>query len=114
MTNNRAIGNKLEEYVVAQMKEVEPNIRRTKNSGASTELEDVLSKHIMVQCKVDNIHTNIIIQINDFEQMIAALPIHSKRLPIFVNQNKNGLKTVTLLADDFFDIIRKHIGQNNE
>jgi len=105
--NKREIGNQLEEIVVDKIKKIEPNCRRTKNSGASTELEDVLSSLFMVQCKVDNKSENIIIKKADWQQLFRKLPIESNRIPIFVNEQKDGIISVTLTIEDFFEIIYK-------
>ncbi len=107
MKNKREIGNALEDWFVEQMKVIEPNCRRTKNSGASTELEDILSEFVLVQCKVDNVHDNIIIKKMDWDKLFKAIPIDSKRLPVFVNQQKTGIKTITLLGTDFFRLVYK-------
>lgn len=103
----KEIGNRLEEFIVDRIKIIEPNCRRTKNSGGSTELEDILSQYFMVQCKVDNMHENIIIKKQDWEKLFRALPINSKRLPLFVNQQKNGIITITLSVADFFNLVYK-------
>jgi hypothetical protein len=107
MKTTKEIGNKLEDFIVDRIKVIEPHCRRTKNSGGSTELEDVLSKYFLVQCKVDNIHDNIIIKKRDWEKLFRALPINSKRIPIFVNQQKTGTVTLTLSVTDFFNLIYK-------
>jgi len=107
MKSKREVGNKLEEFIVDRIKVIEPRCRRTRNSGGSTELEDILSKYFMVQCKVDNKHDNIIIKKKDWEQLFRALPINSKRLPIFVNQQKTGTITITVSVGDFFGLIYK-------
>lgn len=101
--NTKDVGNKLEELVVSYIKPLEPNVRRTKNSGGSTELEDVLSALFMVQCKVDNSHHNIIIKITDWNKLFKNLPIDSRRIPIFVNQQADGIVTVTLKIQDYFN-----------
>lgn len=103
----KEIGNKLEEIVLSYIREIEQKARRTKNSGGSTELEDILSSYFMVQCKVDNTHKNIIIKIDDWIKMINALPIDSKRIPIFVNQQKDGRITITLDIKDYFITVYK-------
>ena len=105
--STKEIGNKLEDFIVDRIKLIEPRCRRTKNSGGSVELEDILSQYFMVQCKVDNTHSNIIINKKDWEQLFRALPINSKRLPIFVNQQKTGIMTITLSVADFFRLIYK-------
>ena len=105
MKNTRQVGNKLEDFIVDRIKVIEPNCRRTKNSGASTELEDILSKYFIVQCKVDNTHDNIIVKIKDWQKLFRALPIDSKRVPIFVNQQKTGTVSITLSVADFFRLV---------
>jgi len=107
MKTTKEVGNKLEDFIVDRIKKIEPRCRRTKNSGGSIELEDVLSKYFMVQCKVDNTHDNIIIKKTDWEKLFRALPINSTRLPIFVNQQKTGIVTITLSVADFFGIVYK-------
>jgi len=114
MENKREIGNKLEEIIVDKIKVIEPNCRRTKNSGASTELEDILSKYFLVQCKVDNKHKNIIIKNEDFLQLTNALPINSKRVPIFANQQMDGRITITLLLDDYFRTVYRSYNATGE
>ena len=101
--NTKEVGNMLEEIVVSYVKKLEPNCRRTKNSGGALELEDVLSKLFMVQCKVDNSHNNIIIKIADWNKLFKNLPIDSRRIPIFVNKQKDGIITVTLKIEDYFN-----------
>ena len=103
----KQIGNLLEDFIVDRIKVIEPNCRRTKNSGGSTELEDVLSRFFIVQCKVDNTHDNIIIKIKDWEKLFRALPINSKRIPMFVNQQKTGTVSITLSVADFFNLVYK-------
>jgi hypothetical protein len=107
MKTTKEIGNKLEELVVSFIRKIDLRARRTKNSGGSTELEDVLSKFFMVQCKVDNVHNNIIIKMEDWNKLFKNLPIDSTRIPIFVNQQKTGIVTVTLLISDYFRTITK-------
>ena len=107
MKTTKEVGNKLEDFIVDRIKVIEPNCRRTKNSGGSTELEDCLSKFFMVQCKVDNTHDNIIIKIKDWEKLFRALPINSKRIPFFVNQQKTGTISITLSVADFFSLVYK-------
>jgi len=105
--NKRKVGNRLEEFIVNEIKKIEPRCRRTKNSGGSTELEDILSSYFLVQCKVDNKHDNIIIKKKDWEKLFRALPINSKRIPIFVNEQKTGTVTITLSVADFFGLVYK-------
>lgn len=113
MKSTKEIGKQLEFWVCEQMKEIEPNICPTKNSGGSTELEDIKSRYIMVQCKVDNSHENVIMKIKDWKKLNNALPINSTRLPLFIHQNKEGLKTVTLDAKDFFGILLRSLYQGD-
>jgi hypothetical protein len=103
----KEVGNKLEDFIVEQIKVIEPRCRRTKNSGGSTELEDILSQYFLVQCKVDNTHDNIIIKKTDWEKLFRAVPIRSKRIPFFVNQQKTGTVTITLSVSDFFNLVYK-------
>ncbi len=105
--STKDVGNKLEELVNNYIKKFYPYARRTKNSGGSTELEDNLNPFWMVQCKVDNSHYNIIIKIADWNKLFRKLPIDSRRIPIFVNQQADGIVTVTLKIEDYFNNLEK-------
>jgi len=107
MENKREIGNRLEQLVVDKIKIIEKNCRRTKNSGANNELQDILSSLFICQAKVDNIHSNIIIKIKDWKKLFRDIPINSRRVPIFVNEQKDGIITITLGIDDYFRTIYK-------
>jgi hypothetical protein len=109
MKTTKEIGNQLEDLIVSYIKRIEPNCRRTKNSGGSQELEDVLSKFFMVQCKVDNKGKNIIIKKTDWDKMINALPINSHRIPLFCHQHLSGLVTVTLTVEDYFKTVYRAV-----
>ena len=111
MKTNREKGNQLEELVVSYIKKIESTVRRTKNSGGSTELEDVLSSYFIVQCKVDNTHENIIVKKDDFIKLERALPISSTRIPIFINKQKDGIVTVTLRIEDYFSTVYKALSE---
>jgi hypothetical protein len=107
MENKREIGNRLEQLVVDKIKIIEKNCRRTKNSGANNELQDILSSLFICQAKVDNTHSNIIIKIKDWKKLFRDIPINSRRVPLFINQQKDGIITITLGIDDYFRTIYK-------
>jgi hypothetical protein len=112
MKSTRDIGNELEEIIANKIRVIEPNCRRTKNSGANTELEDLNSQYFLVQCKVDTKKENIIIKIKDWNKLMRKLPIQSKRIPIFANKQKDGIITITLGLDDYFRLIYKCFENN--
>jgi hypothetical protein len=112
--STKDVGNKLEELVVTYIKKIDTKARRTKNSGGSVELEDILSEYFMVQCKVDNSHENLIIKKQDLKKLQNALPINSKRIPIFVTHPKNGTPMITLFIDDYFRTVYRAYDTSGE
>jgi Holliday junction resolvase len=106
MKTKRQLGIFLEEQVVSRLKEIEPNCRRTKGSGCATELGDILSKHILCECK-NRSTESITIHENVWNKLLLELPVNSDKLPVYILANKNNKKWALLDMDDFFDLLKK-------
>lgn len=106
--NKREIGKKLEYYVSEKLSEVldDNTIKPTKNSGASTQLGDVLCKDFLIECKKRNT-SSITINEKVWNKLISKVPLGSIRIPLYVLENKNGKKWVCLYFDDFCNILKK-------
>lgn len=107
--STREIGKQLEYWFAEELTKIGILARPTKNSGASTELEDIICNKFLCQMKVDNKKENIIIKHKNWIKLLNKMPINSLRTPLFVNQNSLNEKFVTLKAEDFLRLI----GGNN-
>jgi len=97
--------NKLEEYVVTKLRKLDSKARRTKASGASTELADILNQYFYVECKSRNTtHCKI-----DRSVMLKLLRQRAKKekwcLYILENQFKD--RYVVMDADEFFELLKR-------
>ena len=106
MQTKKEKGNSLEEYVKDKIKKYDPNARLTKASGASTEIGDVQNLIFYVECKNWD-KKNIIMQMTDWDHLVNQLPIQSKKVPIYVFQNKDKKRFVIMNIEDFFREYKK-------
>ena len=96
----------LQEWVAGQLKELDPNARSTKASGACGESGDVRNLcGLNVEAKCYN--TESPWRISWLEKCQGEIPLHSDKLAIVVTENKEGKKTVHLNAEDFFQLYIK-------
>jgi hypothetical protein len=102
--STRDVGKELEYFVAEKLQEIDKYARPSKNSGAANEISDVLNKYCYVQCKVSNISENINIKIKDWKKLLEETPINSIKDHIFVNQNSERKRFVTMDAEDFFKL----------
>lgn len=109
MKTTREIGRLFEEYISQLLREAlnDNSIRPTKNSGGSTELEDISCRQFICQMKVNNTTENINIHYKDWKKLQTASPIGSVRLPTFWYRNKNNENFVMLKAEDFCRLIKE-------
>ena len=106
--DKRKIGKKLEEYVSQRLAEAlnDSSIRPTKNSGASTQLADILSRQYIVECKKRNTK-NITIKEDVWNKLCAEVPINSLRIPVYVLENINHKRWLVVDFEDFCHIIKE-------
>jgi hypothetical protein len=106
--NTRQVGKKLEEYVADKLQEAlqDLTIKPTKNSGASTQLADILSKQFIVECKKRNT-TSISIKEEVWNKLLNEIPVGSLRIPLYILENKNQKRWCVLDFEDFCTIIKK-------
>ena len=104
MKSKRQVGNKLEHYVAQRLREAldDPSIKPTKNSGASTQLADILCKKYLIECKKRNT-SSVTIKEDVWNKLCGEIPIGSVRIPLYILENKNGKRWAVL---DFEDWIR--------
>lgn len=109
MKTTREVGRLFEEYISQLLREMlnDPTIRPTRNSGGSTELEDIYCKDFLCQMKVNNTTENINIHYKDWKKLRNKIPIGSTRETLFFYCNKNNEKFVMLKAEDFCRLFKE-------
>ena len=102
------IHNKLEEYIIENLKSIDPLTRKTPGSGCGHTNGDVSNKYFFVESKIKHTKENIIIDYkNEWLTLTTRMPLQSKKIPIIVTENKYGDKFCTMDLDDFFELARK-------
>ena len=104
MKSTRQVGNKLEKFISDCLKVIDPTIKPTKNSGASTQIADILSQYFYVEAKKRNTN-NITIKHKTWNKLQNEIPTGSLKIPLYINQNIHNETFVTLDIKDFINII---------
>ncbi len=106
MKNTREIGKKLEEIVADGLRKAlnDPSIKPTTNSGASTQLGDILCSKYLIECKKRNTES-ITIKEKVWNKLYNEIPIGSIRIPLYVLENKNNKRWACLDFNDFCRLI---------
>jgi hypothetical protein len=99
--------NKLERWVTEQLLPVDKKARPTRGSGCGNEIGDNSNDYLFVECKEKHTKSNIIMERAIWYKHLNSLPILTKKIPIYVTENKERDKFVILNATDFFNIIKK-------
>jgi hypothetical protein len=101
MKSTRDIGRKLEEYVLAKVKEIDPSARIYTNSKQ----KDIMCNFAFGECKKRNtkdftIKEDIWLHLNN------NLPINTKKFCFMVHENINNKRLITLDLEEFFYLIK--------
>jgi len=114
--DNREKGEQLEIFVAEKLQEIfqeNPAIRPTKaSSGGShnTELGDILSKHLYVECKN---HKGKFFSKKIWGKLIDSLPFGTLKIPLYVIENEVEGKLIMLTFADFCRLLKeKNNGKN--
>lgn len=104
--NKREVGEKLEQYVLSKVKELDPHARLSRASGASNDLSDITCNFAFIECKKRNtkdfnIKENVWIHLNN------NLPINTTKFCFMVHENINGKRLVTLDCEEFFKLLKE-------
>lgn len=101
METKKQIGNSLEDYLAGKIQVVDKYARRTKASGASTELGDTYNKYFITSCKKRNTES-ITVKKKEWDKLLSEIPIGSKKIPIYVLENKSKDRFIVMNLDTFF------------
>lgn len=99
------IGKELESYIVQKMLEIGIQASRTKGSGNQGQISDINNPYLCIECKNRNTQ-DITLKEDVWDKLKAEIPLHSKRLPMYVLRNKNKTTWCVMDVDDFFTILK--------
>lgn len=104
--STRDVGNKLEKFISDYLKEIDNTAKPTKNSGASTQIADILCKYFYIEAKKRNTE-NIIIKHKTWNKLQSDIPVGSLKIPLYINQNMHNETLVTLNIKDFVRLLKE-------
>lgn len=111
--STRSVGNKLEKFIADYLKEIDSTAKPTKNSGASTQIADVLNRYFYIEAKKRNTD-NITIKHRVWEKLCSEIPLQSLKIPLYISQNKHNDTLVTMDIKDFIRIVKETYGTQKE
>ena len=103
-------GTKLEDRIAEELRECgDQYARRTRASGASTEIGDVYSSWFYVEAKEQHTHKNPTILRKAWDKLLARIPVHKahEKPPIYVVEDGKRDIFVCILLEDFIKLVKK-------
>jgi len=110
--SNCEFGRELEYYIVQKMNEIGIKASRTIGSGNKGQIADINNPYFIVECKNKNTES-ITVDAKAWEKLKSEVPLHSKRLPLYVLRNKNKQTFCVMDAEDMFEIIKGYLENLN-
>ena len=98
-------GAELEHYVVHKMLEIGIQASKTKGSGNQGQIADINNPYFIVECKNKSTES-ITIDAKVWAKLKSEVPLHSKRLPMYVLRNKSKHTWCVMDAEDMFIILK--------
>ena len=107
--------NKLELYIADKLKRVDKFARPTPGSGCGSSVGDVSNKYFFIESKIKHSKENIIIDYKkEWLTLLDRMSLNNNKTPLIFTENKYGEKFVTLNSDDFFELVYKIYGDQND
>jgi Holliday junction resolvase len=103
--NTVEFGKELEDYIVQTFLEIGIQASRTKGSGNQGQISDINNPYFCIECKNRNTQ-DITLKEEVWDKLKAEIPLHSKRLPMYVLRNKNQKTWCVMEANDMFTILK--------
>ena len=101
------VGKELESYLSEKFKALGyPNAKRSKGSGNQGQLGDITGQDILVVEAKNRNTDNITLKQEVWDKLVAEIPLHSRRLPMYVLRNKNQKTWCVMDAEDMFAILK--------
>ena len=105
--SNVQFGMELENYIAEKFKELGyPNAKRSKGSGNQGQLGDITGQDILVVEAKNRNTEDITLKQEVWDKLVAEIPLHSRRLPMYVLRNKNQKTWCVMEAEDMFTILK--------
>lgn len=83
--------------------------RRSKGSGSRGELGDIAGQDIFVVEAKKRTTKNITLKEDVWKKLCNEIPLHSKRMPLYVLENANKKFWCVLDISDFFNILKGYL-----
>ena len=100
-------GMELESYLSEKFKELGfPNAKRSKGSGNQGQLGDITGQDILVVEAKNRNTEDITLKQEVWAKLKSEIPLHSKRLPMYVLRNKSKQTFCVMDAEDMFTILK--------
>jgi hypothetical protein len=106
LKTTKEVGNKLEQYILAKVKEIDPQARLSRGSGCGNDYSDITCNFAFIECKKRNT-IDFTIKESIWNHLNHNLPINTNKICFMVHENKNGKRLVTLDIEDFFRILKE-------
>jgi hypothetical protein len=106
MKTTKEIGDKLEQYVLAKVRELDPNAKIYSNKSQ----KDIACSFGFGECKKRNTK-DFTIKESVWNHLNNNLPINTKKFCFMVHENASGKRLLTLDCDEFFRILNE---KNND
>jgi len=106
--NSRDVGRLFEEYVLAKVKEIDPQARLSRGSGCGNDIGDITSSILYCECKKRNTES-IGIKESVWRHLQNQLPINTDKISIMALENKNNKRFIVMEIEDFFKILNRAI-----
>jgi len=113
MKSKKNKGTELELWILSKIKEFDSKARLSRGSGNGNDIGDIVSSLFYCECK-NHDKENVILTMKVYNHLVNQLPIHSSKIPIFVHQNNEGKRFITLEANDFFRLLQNGEHYENE
>ena len=105
----------LEQYICEELKEIDPYIKRTPGSGNGSKKGDIyFSSNCGLHIEAKQRNKKNVWDIDWLTKCAEEIPLHSKKTPIVVSENRDGKKIVHLDAEDFFELYKDYWRMKNE
>ena len=107
-------GRELEDYIAEKFKELGyKNACRSNGSGNKGSLGDISGQDILVVEAKNRNTEDITLKQDVWDSLVSSIPLHSKRLPMYVLRNKNKHTWCVMDAEDIFEIIKGYLENLN-
>jgi hypothetical protein len=110
--NTREIGRKLEQFIVNKFQEIGIKSSLSKNSGANGQAGDVNTEYFITECKQKNVES-ISVNAKVWQKLVELIPLHSKRLPLYVLGNKDNKVWCVTDVNTMFELIKGWLDNKN-